>query len=144
MFCYQCEQTAKGTGCTVRGVCGKDEETAALQDLLIYAAQGLAMYAHRARQMGLTDREINVFTLEALFSTVTNVNFDPARLQTLLIRAGALMDKAQQLYAQACAKKGLKPETLAGPAAWRPTWPACSSRPRPAASKRAWTRSERS
>lgn len=120
MFCYQCEQTAKGTGCTVRGVCGKDEETSALQDLLIYATQGLAMYAHRARQLGLTDREINVFTVEALFSTVTNVNFDPARLQVLLAKAGALMDKARQLYAQACANKGLKPETLAGPAAWKP------------------------
>ncbi|MCJ7822972.1 MAG: hypothetical protein MUQ26_07865, partial [Armatimonadetes bacterium] len=53
MFCYQCEQTAKGTGCTVRGVCGKDPQTAALQDLLVYALKGLAMYAHRGRELGV-------------------------------------------------------------------------------------------
>jgi hydroxylamine reductase len=49
MYCYQCEQTAKGTGCTVRGVCGKDAETAALQDLLVFAAKGLGRYAHRLK-----------------------------------------------------------------------------------------------
>ena len=59
MFCYQCEQTAKGTGCTVLGVCGKDAATAALQDLLVHAAKGIAMYAHRARTLGAKDREID-------------------------------------------------------------------------------------
>ena len=78
MFCYQCEQTAKGTGCTVKGVCGKDDDTATLQDLLIQAVKGISMYAHRARQLGAVDREINVFTCEATFSTLTNVNFDPS------------------------------------------------------------------
>ena len=52
MFCYQCEQTAMGTGCTVRGVCGKDATTAALQDLLLYATKGISMYAHRAAELG--------------------------------------------------------------------------------------------
>ena len=47
MLCYQCEQTAKGTGCTVKGVCGKEPEVAALQDLIVYATKGVAMYAHR-------------------------------------------------------------------------------------------------
>ena len=56
MFCYQCEQTAKGTGCTIQGVCGKDETTAILQDLLIYATKGISMYAKRARKLGATDR----------------------------------------------------------------------------------------
>ena len=51
MFCYQCEQTAKGTGCTTFGVCGKDPETAALQDLLVHAVEGVAQYAHRAGQL---------------------------------------------------------------------------------------------
>jgi hydroxylamine reductase len=120
MFCYQCEQTGKGTGCTVRGVCGKTAETAALQDLLLYATKGLSMYAHRARELGVTDRDINVFTLEALFSTVTNVNFDPARLQGLLRRAAALRDRAKRLYDDASKKAGRAPETLAGPAAWAP------------------------
>ena len=57
MFCYQCEQTAKGTGCTKMGVCGKDPETATLQDLLIYTCKAISMYAHRARQIGVADHE---------------------------------------------------------------------------------------
>jgi len=120
MFCYQCEQTAKGTGCTVRGVCGKDAETAALQDLLIHATKGLAMYAHRARELGAADRETNVFTVKALFSTLTNVDFDPERLQALLGEAALLRDKARNLYEEACKKAGKSPETLVGPAAWKP------------------------
>ena len=120
MFCYQCEQTAKGTGCTVQGVCGKDAETAALQDLLLHATKGLSMYAHRARQLGVADREVDVFTVEALFSTVTNVNFDPERLQEIIIRAAKLRDKTRRLYEAECRKSGRKPETLKGPAAWAP------------------------
>ena len=81
MFCYQCDQTAKGTGCTISGVCGKNPQTAVLQDLLIHATKGVAMYAHRARQLGAIDREIDRFVVQALFTTVTNVNFDPQRLQ---------------------------------------------------------------
>ncbi|MBN1867418.1 hydroxylamine reductase [Candidatus Sumerlaeota bacterium] len=120
MFCYQCEQTAKGTGCTVQGVCGKDPETAILQDLLFTAAKGIAMYAHRARQLGAKNREIDVFVVEALFSTVTNVNFDPARLEALLRRAAEVRDRAQALYENASKKAGQAPETLSGPAAWEP------------------------
>ena len=120
MFCYQCEQTAKGTGCTVRGVCGKDHETASLQDLLVYATKGLAMYAHRARQLGVTDREIDVFALEALFSTVTNLNFHPERLCRLLTKSAKLRDRARQLYEAACKKAGRRPQTRGGPAAWTP------------------------
>jgi len=120
MFCYQCEQTAKGTGCTVQGVCGKDPETAALQDLLIYATKGISMYAHRARELNAKDREIDVFVIEALFSTVTNVNFDPERLRKLLIRAAEMRDKAKQLYEDACKNAGRTPESLTGPAAWAP------------------------
>jgi hydroxylamine reductase len=120
MFCYQCEQTAKGTGCTVRGVCGKDAETAVLQDLLVHAAKGISMYAHRLRELDVADREIDVFTVEALFSTVTNVNFDPGRLQCWLLKAAELRDKAKRLYEEACEKAGRSPDTLAGPAAWTP------------------------
>ena len=120
MFCYQCEQTAKGSGCTVQGVCGKDAVTATLQDLLVHATEGLAQYAHRARQLGVKDREIDVFVIEALFSTVTNVNFDPERLQGLLVRAAGLRDKARGLYEEACSSSGSEPETLDGPATWTP------------------------
>jgi len=120
MFCYQCEQTAKGTGCTVQGVCGKDAVTATLQDLLIHATKGLAQYAHRARELGIKDREIDVFVIEALFSTITNVDFDPERLRGLLVRAGELRDRARGLYEEACRSSGREPETLDGPAAWTP------------------------
>jgi len=120
MFCYQCEQTAKGSGCTAFGVCGKDPETAALQDLLIHSAKGAARYAHRAVQLGARDRDVDVFVLEALFTTVTNVNFDPQRLEGLLHKAAAIRDKAKALYEEACAKAGRQPETLNGAAAWTP------------------------
>ncbi len=120
MFCYQCEQTAKGTGCTAHGVCGKDPETAALQDLLVHSVKGLSVYAHRARQLGATDREINVFTVQALFATLTNVNFDAEALRRMVLRAARLRDKARALYEGACKKAGKRPEKLGGPAAFAP------------------------
>ena len=121
MFCYQCEQTAKGSGCTIQGVCGKNPETAALQDLLVYATKGLSMYAYRARKLGVKDREIDVFILKSLFSTITNVNFDPERLQTLITKAVELRYKAKSLYDKACKEADCQPEKLTGPAAWIPT-----------------------
>ncbi|MBU1910561.1 MAG: hydroxylamine reductase, partial [Verrucomicrobia bacterium] len=120
MFCYQCEQTAKGTGCTAFGVCGKDPDTAVLQDLLVYAQKGISQYAHRARQLGARDHEVDVFVLEALFTTVTNVNFDPKRIEVMLRKAAAMRDRARALYEKACAGKGVQPEKLDGPAAWPP------------------------
>lgn len=120
MFCYQCEQTAFGTGCTVRGVCGKTGETAALQDMLIYAVKGISMFAHRARKLGVSDREINVFTVEALFTTITNVNFDPETLMEMVMKAVRLRDKTKSLYEKACTLKGIEPEKLSGPAVWIP------------------------
>ncbi|MDY0062448.1 MAG: hydroxylamine reductase [Myxococcota bacterium] len=87
MFCYQCEQALKGTGCTSFGVCGKDSRVAALQDLLIHAAQGLAMVAFRAAGLGVRDPAVDTFVQEALFTTVTNVNFDAEQLGVLVRRA---------------------------------------------------------
>jgi len=120
MFCYQCEQTARGTGCTQMGVCGKDDATAALQDLLIYAAQGVSNYAYRAKALGASDIAVDIFVVEALFATVTNVDFDTARLTETLYTAAAMRDKAKKLYEDACAKAGKTPEALAGPAQWVP------------------------
>ncbi|MBN1424089.1 hydroxylamine reductase [Candidatus Fermentibacteria bacterium] len=120
MFCYQCEQTARGTGCTISGVCGKDATTAHLQDLLIHGLKGLSMYAHRARHLGATDMEIDRFTVEVLFTTITNVNFDPERLEGMLHRLGMLKERATRMYEDACATKGLAPESLDGPASWTP------------------------
>ena len=87
MFCYQCEQTAKGTGCTQIGVCGKQPEVAALQDLLVYACQGLAVVAHEAAKKGIQDKDTDLFTYQAVFSPLTNVNFDPARFPALINKA---------------------------------------------------------
>jgi hydroxylamine reductase len=87
MFCYQCEQTAQGTGCTRMGVCGKTPEVAALQDLLIYAVKGLSAVAEMARSHGVSAPEIDRFTSEAMFSTLTNVNFNPERFVTLIEEA---------------------------------------------------------
>ena len=66
MFCYQCEQAAQGTGCSKIGVCGKEPDVAKLQDLLVYAAKGISMYANRARKLGAQDKEVDVFVVEAL------------------------------------------------------------------------------
>ena len=92
MFCYQCEQAAKGVGCTVQGVCGKNPEVAALQDLLIYTLQGLSQAAVAARAVGINNREVNVFTCKAAFSTLTNVDFDPQRFVGLIKRGVELRD----------------------------------------------------
>ncbi len=120
MFCYQCEQAGKGTGCDQFGVCGKDPETAALQDLLIHAAQGISQYAHRARQLGVKDRDADVFVIEALFTTVTNVNFDPQRLEKLLWHSVVVRDRVRKQYEAACKQHGQQPELLTGAAAWHP------------------------
>jgi len=84
MFCFQCEQTSKGEGCSKIGVCGKKPEVAALQDLLIYAVKGLSLVAVEARKAGLRDSEIDHFACEAIFSTLTNVDFDPERFVQLI------------------------------------------------------------
>ena len=79
MFCYQCQETAKGTGCTISGVCGKPENVAKLQDLLIYTLKGIAIYAVQARQRFLVRHDVDKFIMESLFSTITNANFDKNR-----------------------------------------------------------------
>lgn len=92
MFCYQCQETAFGTGCTIRGVCGKHPDTAALMDLLVYAVQGISAINHALHRQGLSSSEADRFVAEALFATVTNTNFDDAALTSLLERAFALKD----------------------------------------------------
>jgi hydroxylamine reductase len=120
MFCYQCEQTAKGTGCDKFGVCGKSPEVADLQDLLDHATKGISMYAHRAGQLGARDHDVDAFILEALFSTVTNVDFDPDRIESFIRKAAEIKDKAKNLYEDACRTAGQTPEELSGPAQWVP------------------------
>jgi hydroxylamine reductase len=96
MFCYQCEQTAKGTGCTIQGVCGKQPEVAALQDLLLYSLMGLSQVAVEGIKAGVSDRDVNVFTVQAAFSTITNVDFDPGRFVTLITQAVEKRERLKQ------------------------------------------------
>ena len=92
MFCYQCEQTLHGQGCEKMGVCGKDETTADLQDLLVYSLRGLALVARAGRQAGVVDPEVDRHMPAMLFSTLTNVDFDPARFLTWINKTVALRD----------------------------------------------------
>ena len=118
MFCYQCEQTARGTGCTAFGVCGKDPDTATMQDLLIYATKGISQYAHRARQLGVSDVDVNRFTMDALFTTITNVNFDLERLERLIEQAAVMRDRMRKKYEEVCRARGIAPESPGGPSVW--------------------------
>jgi hydroxylamine reductase len=121
MFCYQCEQTSQGTGCTTMGICGKTPETTVLQDLLVYQIKGISQYAHRARQLGKVDAAVNSATLKALFVTLTNVNFDSAEHLAFVNELGRIKDMAASLYTQACAIKGMTPIQCMGPSSWSPT-----------------------
>jgi hydroxylamine reductase len=101
------------------GVCGKDNETALLQDLLVHAAKGIAMVMHRAGVLGVRDREIDRFIVEMLFTTVTNVNFDPIRIEALLGKAGTLLERAKSHYQTAAGKAGQPVESLGGAVQWK-------------------------
>lgn len=101
MYCNQCEQTAKGIACTTHGVCGKDPEVAALQDLLIHAVIGLSLYAVEGRKVGVTHPEINRFTAKAIFTTLTNVDFDPARIQNYINETVKFRDELKDKVALA-------------------------------------------
>ncbi|MBI1310762.1 hydroxylamine reductase [bacterium] len=88
MFCNQCEQTQNGTGCTDLGVCGKDPDMQSLQEILLYGLKGMAAYANHARRLGKTDEGVSEFIEEALFATMTNVNFDIDSLFELVLECG--------------------------------------------------------
>jgi hydroxylamine reductase len=92
MYCNQCEQTAKGIACTNAGVCGKSGELANIEDVLIYALCGLSLYADAARKQGIVDAELDRFAMKAVFSTLTNVNFDPDRFATLISKTVELRE----------------------------------------------------
>lgn len=76
MFCYQCQEAAKGVGCTIKGVCGKTPEVSNLQDLLMYSLKGLSIFTVEARKNGMEYNEVNQFIMESIFTTITNANFD--------------------------------------------------------------------
>ncbi len=122
MFCNQCEQASKGVGCDIQGVCGKDPQTAALQDLLIFGLKGLAIYANAARQLGAKDDILDIFVVESLFTTVTNVDFDPANIAAKVRQCHTNQLKAKSLYEAAYSAKngGVAPAIVNDYLGWVP------------------------
>ncbi|MGB8233732.1 MAG: hydroxylamine reductase [Methanobacterium sp.] len=101
MFCYQCSQTAFETGCTVKGVCGKEATVARLQDNLLFSMKGISAYLYHARELGYTDPEVDEFLEKGFYSTLTNVNFDPGEFVELAKESGMMNIKAMQLLKKA-------------------------------------------
>ena len=101
MFCYQCSQTAKGTGCTVSGVCGKKPTVARLQDNLIFTMKGISAYNYNANVLGKNDPEIDAFLTKGLYTTLTNVNFDVEDLVALALEAGKVSVDVMRLLKDA-------------------------------------------
>ncbi|MGB8719336.1 MAG: hydroxylamine reductase [Desulfobacterales bacterium] len=112
MFCFQCEQTAKGEGCTKLGVCGKQPDVAVLQDLLVYEIKELSRIAVEGRKVGLVDDAVNQFTSEALFSTLTNVDFDPDRFVEMLARCVQVREDLKRRVTAAGGRTDFGPERV--------------------------------
>lgn len=122
MFCNQCEQTSNGTGCTDIGVCGKDPDMQSLQEILLYGLKGMAAYANHARRLGKTDESVSEFIEEALFATMTNVNFDLESLLGMVLECGHKNLRVMQLLDEGHTERFGNPEptsvkegTQAGP-----------------------------
>jgi len=105
MFCYQCSQTARGTGCTLKGVCGKEPIVARLQDNLLFAIKGISAYLYHARELGYSDPEVDAFIEKGFFSTLTNVNFDPEEFLNLAVKAGEMNIRTMKLLKRAHIEK---------------------------------------
>jgi len=124
MFCYQCEQTTRsneGNGChEIKGVCGKDETTADLQDLMIFGLQGIAQYAKRLRQLGEPQTKADEFILYALFTTLTNVNFNANRFVQLIKETAQLRDQLQTRYQALTKQQDVTVEILSAASEWQP------------------------
>jgi hydroxylamine reductase len=125
MFCFQCQETAKNTGCTVKGMCGKPEETANLQDLLIFVLRGIAVYGERLKELGQADRSNDDFVLYSLFATITNANWDDARFVALIQEGLARRDKLRSSFLAAYKAKNGK--DFSEPLPEAATWSAPSS-----------------
>jgi hydroxylamine reductase len=111
MFCYQCEQTSNGQACTRMGVCGKNPEVSLLQDLLLHELKGIGFLGHRLRQLGYVDPGADLFVIEALFSTVTNVDFDPLRLKDWIDQASRIKENLRGKFHELSALKNGQPAT---------------------------------
>lgn len=101
MFCNQCVQTARGVACTTMGVCGKNEDIQSLQENLIYVLKGIGAYAYHARELDAVDEHIDAFLAEALYSTLTNTDFDLDRFLSLNLKGGEMSIRAMELLKKA-------------------------------------------
>jgi len=100
MFCRQCEQAAKGQACTISGICGKKPEVATLQDLLVYALEGISLYANLAHGLNIKDKDSDIFVTDGLFTTVTNVNFSSEKIAELIYKAYETKERIKKLFLQ--------------------------------------------
>jgi hydroxylamine reductase len=115
MFCFQCQETAKGTGCTISGVCGKTEKVANMQDLLIFVLKGISFYTTRLRELGIENDAADKFIIESLFMTITNANFDQERF-VVRIREGLKL--REELKTSLIKAGGKIPATIDESATW--------------------------
>lgn len=97
MFCYQCQETARNSGCTIKGVCGKLPQEAKLEDLLMYSAKGISLFSNKLRHIGKLDSKRDYFLLNLLFMTITNANFDEKKLYRTLLQAIDMRDELHQM-----------------------------------------------
>ncbi|MCP4721479.1 MAG: hydroxylamine reductase [Desulfobacteraceae bacterium] len=120
MFCFQCQETAKNTGCTVKGVCGKPEETANLQDLLIFVLKGISVYGEKLKELGSPDRSNDDFVAQGLFATITNANWDDARFTDMITQGLQRKDEIRSRFLAAYKEKNNKKfdGALPGAATW--------------------------
>lgn len=93
MFCFQCQETAGNKGCTIKGVCGKEPQTARFMDMLMYATRGLAAVNYKLREKGLACKDAEHLILDALFSTITNANFDDNALKAKIAKTFSHKDE---------------------------------------------------
>jgi len=105
MFCFQCQETAKNSGCTVKGVCGKQGETSNLQDLLIFVLKGISIYGEKLKELGAADRSHDDFIAQGLFATITNANFDDDRFTVLIQEALQRRDQIKSAFLTAYTEK---------------------------------------
>lgn len=115
MFCYQCQEAAKGTGCTIAGVCGKKEDLSNMQDLLVFVLKGISIWSDKAREAGIVNSRVDAFVLDGLFMTITNANFDEDRFISKVREGLKLRDEVRD----ACLEAGVAmPDELHDSATW--------------------------
>lgn len=118
MFCYQCQEAAKGTGCTIAGVCGKTSDVANLQDTLLYMLKGISWYNEKLRKVGANPEKVDKFVFDGLFSTITNANFDKSTFEKRIFKALQLRNELMVL----CKETGINlPAELPSVASWTVT-----------------------